>query len=201
MGKTHERSRHFKHGKRLGNPFHQNTISKEASKVLQTKQCRGNNHYNRGHDDAGKGDNPTCKPSKGAHFKQHFHKRKEGTGHISTHNKSKRNQSFHTIQTFQNLQFLGVLIDSQSMTLTIPQEKMEKLKNLCLEIVNSPKISIKHLAPVIGKLRATAPAFTSAPLQVRYLQRLMILTLNTSNSYEALVEVRGEAQQELQRQW
>ena len=60
------------------------------------------------------------------------------------------------------------------MTFSLPVEKTEKLRDLCQETLNSPQITLRELSSLIGKLRATAPAIIPAPLQLRYLQQVLI---------------------------
>ena len=81
-------------------------------------------------------------------------------------------KSIWTPQT--RLEFLGITIDSQTMTFSLPVEKTEKLRDLCQETSNSQQITLRELSSLIGKLRATAPAIIPAPLQLRYLQQVLI---------------------------
>ncbi len=84
-------------------------------------------------------------------------------------------------------QFLGIKIDSEEMTFSIPIQKIQEQVYLCQKITQSPHLSIRNFASIINKLRATASAFSQAsPLQVRYLENLLRENLK-SKSYESQI--------------
>ena len=72
------------------------------------------------------------------------------------------------------MEFLGFLVNSVDLTLTVPEEKVLSLMKLCTETLKAGSLTLRELAGVIGKLRATSPAFTHAPLQTRYLQQILV---------------------------
>ena len=98
----------------------------------------------------------------------------------------------------QTMEFLGVLVDSLKMSLTIPQGKMNNLTTLCKKTLTSPRLTLRDLARLIGKLRATGPAFNPAPLQTRYLQQSLILAQKQRKSYESMVTLDNQAVAELE---
>ena len=61
----------------------------------------------------------------------------------------------------QIIAFLGFVIDSVQMTLEITEEKKNKNHNLCLEILQKEKITLRTLAGVIGSFVAS---FRAVPL-------------------------------------
>ena len=85
------------------------------------------------------------------------------------------------------IEFLGIMIDSNAMTLSLPEGKAQSLTKLCQHTLTSQQITLKELASLIGKLRATAPAILPAPLQLRYLQQLLIQKQQLYQCYESLV--------------
>ena len=95
------------------------------------------------------------------------------------------------------MEFLGVMVNSRKMTLSIPSEKMEKLMASCRRTLTSKSLPLRKLAQMIGKLQATAPAFTYAPLQIRYLQQDLIQGVQSSGSYE-MNTLSKEARMELE---
>ena len=95
------------------------------------------------------------------------------------------------------IEFLGVIINSNTLTLSIPLEKLTKLTGLCQRTLNLKSITIRDLAKLIGKLRATSPAFTPAPLQLRNLQREQMVALNKNLPYEAVITLKRDARLEL----
>ena len=63
----------------------------------------------------------------------------------------------------QRIKFLGFVIDSVQMTLEITEEKKNKNHNLCLEILQKEKITLRTLAGVIGSFVASFPAVPLGP--------------------------------------
>jgi len=52
----------------------------------------------------------------------------------------------------KQLTFLGYTLDSDRMTVTLPQDKVFHLTNLCTHLINRPTTSIQKLSEVIGTL-------------------------------------------------
>ena len=96
----------------------------------------------------------------------------------------------------KTMEFPGIKIDSEEMTFSIPNQKIKELVSLRQKTTQTTYISLRNLASIIGKLRATAPAFLPAPIQVRYLQNLLRENLK-SKSYESQIPLSTEAQLEL----
>ena len=63
------------------------------------------------------------------------------------------------------LEFLGVLVDSQNMTLTLPQQKVAKIKTQCKELSEKSLVTVRELRKLIGPLSSTAVAALPAHLQ------------------------------------
>ena len=104
----------------------------------------------------------------------------ESLGYVINYEKSELNPC-------KKIQFLGVIVNSELMSLCIPQEKIQKLTELCIKTLKLHKISMRKLAKLLGKLKATAPAFSWAPLQTRHLQQLLITGLRKGLAYEDTV--------------
>ena len=81
----------------------------------------------------------------------------------------------------QILTFLGFVIDSTVEALSLPQEKVVKVKSLCLKARMTPTMSTRQLASVLGTLQSCRPAIWQAPLHFRYLQIRLIQALHASN--------------------
>ena len=82
------------------------------------------------------------------------------------------------------IDFLGITINSQSMTMTVPQEIVDKLIYLCQTVLSSKEVSLQDLSSLIGKLIATSPAGTPACLQTRYLMMWQIQEQNSIGQSE-----------------
>ena len=96
------------------------------------------------------------------------------------------------------MEFLGFLANSVDMTLTLPEEKAKSLVTLCSDTLRSERLTLRELARVIGKLKATAPAFTHAPLQTRYLQQILVKAVSQGRPYAFQVHLDEKARLELQ---
>ena len=95
------------------------------------------------------------------------------------------------------IEFLGVMVDSQNMTLSLPMEKVQKLKKLCQVTLTSKQVTLHELSSLIGKLRATAPAILVAPLQLRYLQNLLKRGQQLTWNYGTIVSLDKDCVMEL----
>ena len=100
----------------------------------------------------------------------------------------------------QRLEFLGIIVDSLTMTFSLSQKKIKKLILLCREAQTHPNMTLRDLCSLIGKLRSTAAAVTPAPLQVRYLQQSCIAAQTNGRHYEYIITLSQEGKTEL-RWW
>ena len=66
----------------------------------------------------------------------------------------------------QAIEFLGFLVNSKTMKIYLPEEKIQKVMKECRHTINKRSVTARHLAHLIGLLSSTAPAISVAPLQV-----------------------------------
>ena len=97
----------------------------------------------------------------------------------------------------KEIEFLGILVNSQEMTFSLPREKIESLKGLCQNILTSKQITLRELSSLVGKLRATAPAVIPAPLQLRYLQQVLVRGQQKGYHYETMISLTQDCVTEL----
>jgi len=98
----------------------------------------------------------------------------------------------------QELTFLGFLLNSHLMTVTMSQEKKEKLKSLCLEALNNEPHTIRFVARVIGKIVSSLPGVDFGRLHYRSLERDKIQALSLNNGdFEGLMYISSLAKEEL----
>ena len=84
------------------------------------------------------------------------------------------------------------------MTVTMSQEKKEKLKYLCLEALNSESHTIRIVARVIGKIVSSLPGVDFVRPHYRSLEREQIQALSLNNGdFEGLVYISSLAKEEL----
>ena len=72
----------------------------------------------------------------------------------------------------QQITFLGFLLCSVTMTIRLPPERCKAIIDLCLEILNEKRVTIRKFAKLIGKLVATEPGIEYAPLYYKPLEKL-----------------------------
>ena len=72
----------------------------------------------------------------------------------------------------KELRYLGFVLNSEDMTVTLPEERKQKVLLACSELKRKHKITIRELAQVNGQLVATFPAVLWGPLFYRNLDRL-----------------------------
>ena len=88
-------------------------------------------------------------------------------------------------------------MNSQTMTLSFPAEKIGKIKDQCLRLYKTSKVTLLDLTKFIGTLSSTIHAVLPARLQFRFLQQQQIISLKQSQSYLTLVKLTPMAKSEL----
>jgi len=97
----------------------------------------------------------------------------------------------------KRLEFLGVIVDSNSMSLCLPEGKAQSLTALCQKSMSRKSLSTQELASLVGRLVATMPAVSHTMIQIRYLQRCLRSSLQVNRSYQTVVTLSDEAILEL----
>ena len=98
----------------------------------------------------------------------------------------------------QCITFLGFILNSVQMTITLILEKKEQILNLCHEILKEDVVTIRFLSKLIGNLVAAFPAVTLGPFYYRALEMDKAKALRLSNgNYDASVRLSNEAKKEL----
>ena len=98
----------------------------------------------------------------------------------------------------QSIQFLGFNLDSVQMIISLPQDKIENVTNLCNEILTLNRFKIRFLAKLIGVLVSSLPAVKNGELYYRYLE------LNRNNAlkkcggnFDGITSLDSEAREEV----
>ena len=94
------------------------------------------------------------------------------------------NKEKSEFQPQQRIDFLGYTVDSIEMTLSLPRDKVLKIKETCKEILSDQSVTVRKLAQLIGKLTATNQAILAAPLHYRNLQSLKTKALHSGGHYD-----------------
>ena len=86
----------------------------------------------------------------------------------------------HSLEPKQEIVFLGLVFNSKKMTITLTDDKKEKRKGLCQNILHDTLITIRSLASLIGNFTAAFPAMLFGKLHYRQLERQKIEALKVS---------------------
>ena len=114
----------------------------------------------------------------------------EGLGFIVNYQKSQLLPS-------QKMEFLGFLIDSNTMTLQLPGEKLRKIRKKCQELLAQTTVSVRELSKFLGLLTSSIQAIFHVPFHYRHLQRLKNTTLASQKTYNAMVALDQAAHEEI----
>lgn len=71
----------------------------------------------------------------------------------------------------QELEFLGFLLNSISMTIRLPPSKAAHVKSACETLLSKTKVTIRELAHVIGLLVSSLPGVQFGRLHYRQLEK------------------------------
>ena len=108
------------------------------------------------------------------------------------------NKAKCVLEPRQALDFLGFLIDSRTMTIALPESKVQKIQKECRHMRNQQRVTARQLAHLIGSMTACLPAIAAAPLHYRALQDLRSTALQPPRiDYDTLVYLSEEARADL----
>ena len=86
----------------------------------------------------------------------------------------------------QEIEFLGLIVNSQPMTLPLPKENIVEIKNQSLSFYKASEVSLLDLTKLMGILSSTIQAVIPARLQFRFEQQQQILSLKQTHSLTSL---------------
>lgn len=91
------------------------------------------------------------------------------------------NQEKSQLTPAQELEFLGLLIDSTSLSLSLPRTKQESIISSCKETLKKERIPLKEIASILGKFTWAAWAIPFSHAHCRGIQNLYIDKLKSSS--------------------
>ena len=109
------------------------------------------------------------------------------------------NQEKSVLSPSHTIQFLGFIVDSALMVISLPQKKVVDITKACQAALLQGTLSVRDLSRLIGQMSATMRAVLPAPLCYRNLQRIKNQELSRSHSFEAMVTLDDSAKEELLR--
>ena len=80
------------------------------------------------------------------------------------------NQAKSVLSPVQSLEYLGMIVDTTQMELSLPQDKASKLQKECQGMPAKPTITLRALLGIIGKMTASILVVLEAPPHYRSLQ-------------------------------
>ena len=81
----------------------------------------------------------------------------------------------------QEVQVLGFIVNSVTMTITIPQEKMQEIYDLCRSALLNPRMQIRQLCRLIGKLISVILAIPLGQAHYRRLEHVKNCALSANS--------------------
>ncbi|XP_013393681.1 uncharacterized protein LOC106161315 isoform X1 [Lingula anatina] len=108
------------------------------------------------------------------------------------------NEDKSVLRPTSKLKFLGNVIDSDKMIVTLPLDRQEKIISACEELYNVSKAPIRQVARVIGLLVASFSAVDYGKLYYRKLERAKIKALQESKgNYDAPMIISNSMRSDL----
>jgi hypothetical protein len=102
------------------------------------------------------------------------------------------------IEPKTEIEFLGFVINSSNMTISLTESKALKIKNLADELLVNKECTIRKLAEFIGNCVAAFPSVTYGKMHYRHLERLKSRALkSTLGNYDHKVVLSDLAQSEI----
>ena len=94
----------------------------------------------------------------------------------------------------QIVEYLGFLLDSVNMSVTLAPEKQTKISNLGSQLLKVDRISIRLLSSFIGNVVAAAPGVPLAPLRYKRLELVRNRALlDAKGNYDSLITLPAQA--------
>ena len=118
----------------------------------------------------------------------------ESTGFVINNKKS-------LLQPTQEIEFLGMIIDSVSMDLKLPGEKIKNIRQEAQKLFSLSSPSSHSLSQLVGQLNVTTPSLQMATLFCCSLQTCLKQALaDNSQDYQSPVQLSSQAAKDL-RWW
>ena len=98
----------------------------------------------------------------------------------------------------QILTYLGFILNSRDMTVTMTEGKMQKIQSICKTLLEKHDCTIREFAMVIGNLVAAEPGVELAPIFYRRLEREKAKKLQLAKgNFEQTITLSQEARTDL----
>ena len=88
------------------------------------------------------------------------------------------------MEPVQTIEYLGLVINSIQMTLSLTEEKVKGILQECSIIFSMKEITVLQLTQLVGLLSSTIQAVLPAQIQFRYLQLQQVSAMKGGMSYK-----------------
>ena len=102
------------------------------------------------------------------------------------------------MEPVQTIEYLGVVIDSIRMTLSLTEEKVEGILQECKIIFSMKEITVLQSTQLVGLLSSAIQAVLPTQIQFRYLQLQQVLAVKGGMSYKKKIILNDQALEKLQ---
>ena len=96
----------------------------------------------------------------------------------------------------KQLEFLGLQINKEEMTLSLSEEKLNHIIQQYQEVYSQPRTLVLNMAKLIGLLTLMVQAVLKGKIQFRFLQQEQIFSLKKQGSYQGYAILGKLARQE-----
>ena len=69
----------------------------------------------------------------------------------------------------QEIEFLGMIVNSKEMTISLPQKKIQSIKQMCQDLYQNPETTVLEFTKVLGYLTTKILAILLANIHCRFL--------------------------------
>ena len=107
------------------------------------------------------------------------------------------NKDKSVMEPGHQIEFLGLTVNSNTMSLSVPQDKIAKVQKERRHTLNRGVASAQELSHLIGLLSSLIWAVLPAPLHYRALQRLKCWALTSLGSWDLQVSLDSSSQRDL----
>ena len=95
------------------------------------------------------------------------------------------------------IEFLGFIVDSKIHMISLPRDKLSKIRKECRSMSSKDRVTGRQLAQIIGLLSSAIPAILPAPLHYRALQRLRYQALQQSQGTTNPLPISAQRHREI----
>lgn len=89
----------------------------------------------------------------------------------------------------QSCKFLGMIIDTHAMTLSLPNEKRLRIKSELKNLLKLKRCKIRKFAQILGLLASACPAIEYGWLYTKEMERAKFINLKNHNNYERFMNI------------